>query len=42
MPGAEKLRNEAYIEVRCSDEDFFATTQMDFLRRHQVYKVKDK
>ncbi len=35
MQGAQILRNEAYIEVRCNDEGCSATQHMDFLRsRH--------
>ena len=36
MQGAQILRNEAYIEVRCNDEGCSATQQMDFLRSHQT------
>jgi len=32
MQGARILRNEAYIEVRCNDERWSTTPQMDFLR----------
>jgi len=35
MQGAQILRNEAYIEVRCNDEGCSATQQMDFLRSRQ-------
>jgi hypothetical protein len=35
MQGAQSLRNEAYIEVRCNDEGGSATQQMDFLRSWQ-------
>ena len=37
MQGAQILRNEAYIEVRCNDEGCSATQQMDFLRSRQNY-----
>jgi hypothetical protein len=40
MQGAQILRNEAYIKVRCNDEGCSATQQMDFLRsRHCLIEV---
>ncbi len=39
MQGAQILRNEAYIEVRCNDEGCSATQQLDFLRsRHNCLR----
>jgi hypothetical protein len=35
MQGAQILRNEAYREVRCSDEGCSATQKLNFLRSHQ-------
>jgi hypothetical protein len=41
MQGAQILRNEAYIEVRCNDEGCSATQQVDFLRsRHTLVSKK--
>ena len=36
MRGAQILRSEAYLWVRRNDEGCRATTQMDFLRSHQL------
>ena len=36
MQGAQVLRNEAYLNIRCNDEGCSATQQMDFLRNLQV------
>ena len=42
MQGAQILRNEAYIEVRCNDEGCSATQQMDFLRSRQIYQKEER
>jgi len=35
MQGAQILRNEAYIEVRCSDEGCSATQPFGFAQGHE-------
>jgi predicted nucleotidyltransferase len=42
MQGAQILRSEAYLGVRCNDEGCSATPQMDFLRSHQNCPVRTK
>ncbi|PIU84885.1 MAG: hypothetical protein COS67_10775, partial [Deltaproteobacteria bacterium CG06_land_8_20_14_3_00_44_19] len=41
MQGAQILRSEAYLGIRCNDEGCSATPQVDFLRSHQSRKLKD-
>jgi len=42
MQGAQILRSEAYLGIRCNDEGCSATPQMDFLRSHQSLSTRGR